>query len=365
MANRFLFFLLIGSAGILIGLGQWRMYGRAFPCLRARRTCAIFILLPFCFVLPHLLISSLPVGLAKGLAWIGGYWFLFFYYSTLFLILYGVIYAFTGRRPASRFWPAFSAKYGRLVLLLVTVAAIGGTWNAFHPVYRDITVTTEKPLPREYTIAFLTDTHLGPLLSSTYSQDLAARLQATEADAIIFGGDIIDGNLDFVARDGSYKNLDSLTAPLGIYAVYGNHDHYNSDQQKEAALFPRLRFLKNETLLLDDAISLTGLEDFLFYPVKQVPPPDPDHFSILADHEPDRIPAAAAAGYDLYLAGHTHGGQFFPNQLLTERVYELNYGSRLYGTMLAVVSNGYGFWGTPVRIGPPPEIVILHIKHQG
>ena len=56
--------------------------------------------------------------------------------------------------------------------------------------------------------------------------------------------------------------------------------------------------------------------------------------------------AAAEAGYDMYLAGHTHTGQMFPNRLVTQRMYKLDYGLARFGDLTAVVSNGYGFLGT-------------------
>ena len=92
-----------------------------------------------------------------------------------------------------------------------------------------------------------------------------------------------------------------------------------------------------------------------------MPAVDASSFNIAVDHEPLRMAPAARQGYDLYLAGHTHGGQFFPENVVTRRMYTLCYGVRRFGRLLAVVTSGYGFWGTPFRTGPRPEIVILHI----
>jgi predicted MPP superfamily phosphohydrolase len=80
------------------------------------------------------------------------------------------------------------------------------------------------------------------------------------------------------------------------------------------------------------------------------------YYSILIDHQPRRMDAAAEAGYDMYLAGHTHTGQMFPNRLVTQRMYKLDYGLARFGDLTAVVSNGYGFWGPPVRTELKPEI---------
>ena len=72
--------------------------------------------------------------------------------------------------------------------------------------------------------------------------------------------------------------------------------------------------------------------------------------------------AAAEAGYDMYLAGHTHTGQMFPNRLVTQRMYKLDYGLARFGDLTAIVSNGYGFWGPPVRTELKPEIVVINLQ---
>ena len=82
------------------------------------------------------------------------------------------------------------------------------------------------------------------------------------------------------------------------------------------------------------------------------------------EHEPRRIEKASEEGYDLYFAGHTHAGQLLPNRLITRKMYALDYGSRLFGKMLATVSSGYGLWGVPLRSGPRPEIVIITIQPE-
>ena len=80
------------------------------------------------------------------------------------------------------------------------------------------------------------------------------------------------------------------------------------------------------------------------------------------DHEPLRIQEAVKKGYDLYLGGHTHAGQFFPVTWITNRMYLVNYGSKVFNLLTAVVSSGYGSWGFPFRTGPSPEIVMIEIE---
>ena len=190
---------------------------------------------------------------------------------------------------------------------------------------------------------------------------MVRRIQSLSAEAIIFGGDLIDAHLDFARRDGSYTYINGLRAPLGVYAVYGNHDYFDSDVSELARLLPAIHFLADEQCPIGRNIVLTGMRDYIHYPNHAMPAADATAFNIAVDHEPLRMVPAARQGYDLYLAGHTHGGQFFPENVVTRRMYTLCYGVRRFGRLLAVVTSGYGFWGTPFRTGPRPEIVILHI----
>lgn len=83
---------------------------------------------------------------------------------------------------------------------------------------------------------------------------------------------------------------------------------------------------------------------------------------IVLDHQPRRRNIAEKIGADLLLSGHTHKGQFFPNNFVTERIYELDYGYKKFDNLNMIVSCGVGTWGPPIRIGNSPEIVCIDVK---
>lgn len=364
MKNRFSFFIYLGIFGIVLGIGEFFMYRQGLPLLNANWTVAIFMLLPFTFVIPNTVPNKLHPTVSRVLSFIGGYWFIFSYYSLFLLILYALFYGISQIGQQQLVWQQYSGIFAATGFVFILLTIIGGSWNAFHPVYRKVDVLTKKHLPHGITIAFASDIHLGTILGQSYSEKLAKNLNAIGADLVLLGGDIIDGNLEFVLKDESYKNLKNINAPLGTYAVYGNHDYYGENTQKEQAILAScgITFLKDESILLAENICVTGLDDFLYNPRNKIPAPQSEFFNILVDHEPWRIKEAAKIGYDLYLAGHTHAGQFYPNSIVTNKIYDLDYGSKYFEQMLAIVSNGYGFWGIPVRVGPAPEIVIISIK---
>lgn len=364
MKNRFSFFIYLGIFGIVLGIGEFFMYRQGLPLLNANWTVAIFMLLPFTFVIPNTVPNKLHPTVSRVLSFIGGYWFIFSYYSLFLLILYALFYGISQIGQQQLVWQQYSGIFAATGFVFILLTIIAGSWNAFHPVYRKVEVLTKKHLPHGITIAFASDIHLGTILGQSYSEKLAKNLNAIGADLVLLGGDIIDGNLEFVLKDESYKNLKNINAPLGTYAVYGNHDYYGENTQKEQAILAScgITFLKDESILLAENICVTGLDDFLYNPRNKIPAPQSEFFNILVDHEPWRIKEAAKIGYDLYLAGHTHAGQFYPNSIVTNKIYDLDYGSKYFEQMLAIVSNGYGFWGIPVRVGPAPEIVIISIR---
>jgi len=365
MKHRFSFFVFIGIVGMLGGFGEWVMYRQGFSFLQPGWTFTVFLFAPLTFVVPNIAEKYLPRILTKLLSIVGGFWFIFCYYSLGFLLLYFIFYGVSLLFPQAMHWQTVSPYFSVGSFLFIWIVISLGTWNAFHPIYRKATLITKKALPRNIRIAFISDIHLGTILGKRFSKNLAEKINAIQPDLVILGGDIIDGNLEFVIKDKSYENLKKIKSVFGTYAVYGNHDYYGGDINKEQQMLaPAIYFLKDKSVLLEGTIQLTGLDDFLFNPRNKVPIQDNEFLNILIDHEPWRIHEGAAAGYDLYLAGHTHAGQFFPNRMITKKIYDLDYGSKIFGSMLTIVSNGYGFWGIPVRIGPAPEIVIIEIRNS-
>jgi predicted MPP superfamily phosphohydrolase len=370
MPNRLTFYLTICSIGLLCSLPQWYIYRRGFSFLQAKWTIGLFLMLPAMFFLPHFVSPAVPHFLTRPFAFIGGYWLVFFYYSVIFMALYFLSFLGTLISGQQAFWSRYSPFLARAGFFIIILAIALGGWRALHPVYRNLTLTTSKPLPRAYKIALVTDIHLGTVLGRDYATELVQKVNAVQPDLILLGGDLIDDSLDYVKREGSYLPLADLKSSYGVYAIFGNHDYISGQTQEEARLFGQIgiRFLKNEVINTMPGLELTGLDDWShnrgtenIIPTNKA---NQNLVRILADHQPWKIEPAAEAGYDLYLAGHTHAGQFFPNRLITQRLYLLDYGAKQFQKMLAVVSDGYGFWGAPVRIGPAPEIVVITLKNN-
>lgn len=363
MHNRRLFFRNIAVLTAIGSAAAWLMYGTAFPGVSSVLFLWLFLALSAAFAVSHNAMDNLPVLPIKILAWIGGYWLIFSLYSFLLFLLFTVSFLLSFLSGMLPQWREWLPSFGICGLTAIVCLFLYGTYLALQIKIKNVIIPSAV-ITADIKLIFATDIHLGPLLSKKYSRRLVQQLNSLHGDIIIFGGDMIDGNLDFVLRDKSYAAFRRLEAPLGIYAVYGNHDYFFSDIQEEADAFFPIRFLRNEQLSVREDISLTGMDDYLHSRAKAVMAAAKTPLNILIDHEPLRIEEAYRRGYDLYLAGHTHGGQFFPATCVTNRLYTLNYGCRTFGPMTAVVSCGCGFWGMPFRLGTRAEILCITIKAQ-
>ena len=355
------FFIVLMFLGMGLSTLQWFMYKTAFADLAKSWTLVFFLVPPVIFSLTNGYVNALPRPIIRGLAWVTGLWFGFFYYSVILLLLF-ILVSLIGHFAGFSQYVHYLPKIGFfLILLLIAV----GWWRAGHRVYREETYVTDKKIVQPLTIAFVSDLHLGALYGYDSAISMVDMINEAKPDLVLIGGDLIDGNLDFVRREKSLEPLAKLHAPLGVYAVYGNHDVMHGTADEENVLMEKVgvHFVNNEMKEIGNNIAITGLDDFMRSANSyKFPAGAKNQLDIFMEHQPRSIEKAAAQGYDLYFAGHTHAGQFYPNRELTKRMYSLDYGSEMLGKMLATVSDGYGLWGVPIRIGPAPEVVIVKVK---
>jgi predicted MPP superfamily phosphohydrolase len=369
--NRF--FYMVTGVGLLMTFFYWLMYRTGVPLFRHNASLLLLLLpLAFGWLQMYGVDSALPLPLLRGIAYAGGYWLAFFHYSLYALILY--VFLRLGLFAVNAFHPGlvnvsvFMSQYVRVALFLVLLLVVAGGWNALHPRVRTVEFNTGGRLAKPQTLVFVTDMHLGSLFGRSYAAELTASINAQKPDVVLVGGDMVDNRLLWIRRERSYEPLKEIQSTYGVYAVRGNHDHFDGHIGEEEMLFRSVgfHFLVNEAVDLPDGLHLVGLEDYRSEPVNpylaSLAGTDPHQVRILMEHQPRRFLEARDAGYDLYLAGHTHAGQQAPLNMITRRMYLLDYGSRYFGSMLGVVSSGYGLWGSPVRVGNRPEIVVLKLR---
>lgn len=232
-------------------------------------------------------------------------------------------------------------------------------------------------------VLLLTDIHTGPFLAADALERTLARLATLEPDVVLLGGDLITSKPCDLLPHG--QALSSLSAPLGVFAVPGNHEHIGNDLDRVAELLDkagiawlqnRAAWLKrgNERVLLgglDDALlGKPDLEAALSVPGEPRPPASArqqqgEPCAILLSHNPDVFFDALERGVSLVCSGHTHGGQIrLPGLPLMARAsrYHLNEGRYELDGCELVVSRGLGVTGLPLRVACPPEAVLLTLR---
>ncbi len=266
---------------------------------------------------------------------------------------------------ASATLPARTASFG--ILAAAAALSIIGLVQARCPRVKHVHVPIDG-LPEEldgYRIVQWSDVHVGSTIQRRFVQSLVERTNALNADAIAITGDLVDGYVDDL-RD-QVQPLAGLHARDGVFYVTGNHEYYwRAGEWIEELQRLGLVFLKNEHRLVRPGLVIAGVTD----PVgrdthKQNPAAAlsgaPDGVKVLLSHRPQTAPIADKLGVDLQLSGHTHGGQFFPFNLVIRRFQPIVAGLHRVGRTWLYVSRGTGYWGPPSRLGVHGEITVIEL----
>ncbi|HEY8050305.1 MAG TPA: metallophosphoesterase [Ramlibacter sp.] len=252
-----------------------------------------------------------------------------------------------------------------------------GLWNA-RRIARVVDVDVPiDGLPRElegFTIAQISDVHVGPTIRRNYVEGIVEAVNALDADVIAITGDLVDGSVPQL-RD-HVAPLANLRARHGRYFVTGNHEYYSGALPWiEELRRLGISVLNNEHVVIERAqgkLVIAGVPDYsagLFHESHASNPasalagaPADAHAKILLAHQPRSAAAAALAGFDLQLSGHTHGGQFWPWVHFVRLQQPFTAGLHRLDHLWVYVSRGTGYWGPPKRFGAPSEITRLRLK---
>jgi predicted MPP superfamily phosphohydrolase len=266
-----------------------------------------------------------------------------------------------------------------LVLGAAVFATLVGYINArrvARVVHVDIPIANLPAALHGFSIAQISDVHVGPTIRRDYVEAIVAAVNRLEADAIAITGDLVDGSVRELATH--VEPLAQLRARHGTFFVTGNHEYYSGERAWTMELRRLgLRVLKNEHVVLDHGeakLVIAGVTDYSahhFDPVNRSDPvaalahaPVDAAARILLAHQPRSAPAAAAAGFDLQLSGHTHGGQFWPWNFFVRLQQPFTAGLARLGRLWIYTSRGTGYWGPPKRFGAPSEITRVRLVRE-
>jgi predicted MPP superfamily phosphohydrolase len=279
--------------------------------------------------------------------------------------------ALAGWHPPALTWASAAAT-----LVLAILVTLAGFFNARRIARVKTVEVPVRGLPdalHGFSIAQISDIHVGPTIKRPYLERIVERVNGLRADAIAVTGDLVDGTVRELAAHTA--PLGQLSAPHGVYVVTGNHEYYSGAPAWIAELRRLgLRVLMNEHVVIrrdGAALVLAGVTDYSAGQFDPSHKSDPDRaiagapadaaLRILLAHQPRSAFAAAPAGFDLQLSGHTHGGQFWPWNLFVPMQQPFVAGLNRYESLQVYVSRGTGYWGPPKRFGAPSEITLIRL----
>jgi hypothetical protein len=341
--------------------------------------CAGIALLFTCCVLIPLAVRSRSIRnakLADLLAWIGVLSMGAFSSLSVLTLLRDVVLLSAGfflSAPQAASLAVISARGTLALTAFVTVAGLLIALRKPRVVHIDIPVTDLPEALHGFSIAQISDVHVGSTIKRGFVESIVRIANGLKADLIAVTGDLVDG---------SVQQLSDHTAPLaglaarhGVYFVTGNHEYYSGERAWTAEIKRLgLQVLKNEHVVLNHdgaSLVLAGVTDLSAHHFNADEHSDPAAAlhgapadagaKILLAHQPNSAPAAARAGFDVQISGHTHGGQFWPWNLFVGLFQPFTGGLYRLQNLWVYVNRGTGYWGPPNRFGVPSEITRIRL----
>jgi len=326
------------------------------------------------FIVGNVLERTATSAFSEWIYRIGSFWMAFMLYLFIAVVLIDFV------RTLNHFFhflPPFSQimkfRLGLGIISIVSLVIVAGHINALWINVKQIPLTIHKKVSGspEVKILMASDIHLGALIGDRREKRLLEIVREQKPDLVLLCGDLVDGEIAPVLRKNLGRHIQEIKTPLGVYAILGNHEYIGGiDKTLPYLKSINVKVLVDETVTLPDGIQLVGRNDRSTGSGANAPKPlaellagiDQTKPVIVMNHQPFNLDEVAKADVDLHLSGHTHNGQLWPFNYITEAIFELSWGLMKKGNTNFYVSSGFGTWGPTVRTGNRPEVVVFNLK---
>jgi len=376
-------FLIFFSIVLLIySLVNYYIFIRGFHALPAGMSFRkwyswIFFFLSSSYIIGRFLERAWISAPSSFFTFVGSFWLALMAYFLMAVIVVDFVRLILYFLPQPAFLTENYVQVKKMMFFAITgvigIVVLAGHINALNPRVKRIDIHVNKKAGQLKTlhIAAASDIHMGTLVGPRRTAKLVQMLNDCNADLILLAGDILDEDLAPVIHNDLGRSLLKLKAPLGVYAITGNHEYIGGAEAAVTYLEAHgIKMVRDTAIKIQESFYLAGRNDR-----------DSKRFSkkerkgldkvlegvdlslpvLMMDHQPFNLQQVADAGVDFQLSGHTHHGQLWPFNYITTAIYEVSWGYKKKDNSHFYVSSGYGGWGPPVRTGNRPEILDIYI----
>jgi uncharacterized protein len=264
-------------------------------------------------------------------------------------------------------------RFRRAWLFLILAVPFAVVWIGAvrnnHPQIREYSIEIPKKSSgiRQLKIAFVSDFHFRETTHRRLMERFIEKLNAVNPDIVLIGGDVLEGDRQGEKLGEFEAQFRRLKPKYGVYGVPGNHDFHRANAM---TFFNQagIRLLQDTVEQIDNAFYLVGRNDGRSRGRKSIEEllRDCDRSLpvIVLEHRPTDLDNVSRSGADILLSGHTHNGQLFPVNFITQRYYEMSWGYKLKNRTHVFVTSGIQVWGPPVRTAGASEILIVNVSFR-
>ena len=274
--------------------------------------------------------------------------------------------------------------YAGVAAIIITIVYMSWGWYQAHNVWqKDYTIHTDKEVG-SIKLALIADSHTGTTFDGDGFAEHVKEIQAQNPDAVLIAGDFVDDDTSLSDMKKCCVALGTLDTKYGVYYVFGNHDKgyyaserrgYDGDDIIAELTKNGVTVLQDQSVLLGDSFYIIGRQDLSEVTDRGgsradiedlVKALDDDKYQIVIDHQPADYAHEKAAGVDLVLSGHTHGGQLLLIKLFQE-ITGMGGNDQIYGLENIdgsdfLVTSGISDWAIKFKTGCRSEYVIIDIQ---
>jgi uncharacterized protein len=249
--------------------------------------------------------------------------------------------------------PLIVVGYGRLHYTTLNV-------NRYH-----IQIPKQSSMMQHLKVAVASDFHIKSWTDIGFMKRCVDVVNAENVDLLLLPGDLLEGDRQNEQLPEFEKVFHAIETTYGVFASMGNHESHRGDMAEDFFAASGIVVLRDTAVVIDNAFTLVGRNDghannrrTIEELMRTVPSNLP---VIVLDHRPTDIEHISRSGATMLVSGHTHYGQLWPLDLITELIYDVSWGYKKIRDTHVFVTSGVQLWGPPVRTTGDSEIMLIDV----